>query len=137
MAQTVTILFSLVSILILCAWEGRQYYNHDESRRRALQLAKDEPNGLLPYWLREVKRELYRPLVYLIFQLPMLVICATIGYAYENQLFIEKFFAADAGFYVMTPNAFVGWLLSGLYLLVLFSIIRLGILLAHYKESRK
>ena len=54
----------------------------------------------------------------------MMIFCSVFAYSYDYQIFLEAFYAGTAGFYVLTPVAILGWLLSGIYLFALLTVTR-------------
>ena len=123
-AKTITILFALVFPMTLCLNYGLHVGRESETRRLTIKQMGAASFDIRVFWKEECKTNLYRTAIYLAVQLPMLIFCSIFAYSYDYQIFLEKFYAGVAGFYVMTPVAMLGWLLSGVYLFVLLMVTR-------------
>lgn len=113
MEKSITVFFSFLFLAVLSFWETLEYRGDSTEKHRQNLAMKEADYRFLRYLGRECARFAYRLPMYLLFQLPMLMFYSMWGYYYLNQHPIEKFYAAEAGFYVLAGNGVVGWLLSG------------------------
>ena len=123
-AKTITILYALVFPMTLCLNYGLHVGRESETRRLTVKQIESANFDAIAFWKEECKINLLRAAIYLAAQLPMMIFCSIFAYSYDYQIIIEAFYAGTAGFYVMTPIAFLGWLLSGVYLFVLLMVTR-------------
>lgn len=134
-AKTITILFALVFPVVLCALNALYVGRESETRRLTVKQIAAADFDAKAFWVGEVKMNLWRMVIYLAAQIPMLLFCSIFSYSYDYQIFIEAFYAGTAGFYVLTPVAILGWLLSGIYLLALQMVTRYIILRVWQREA--
>ena len=113
MEKSITVLFSFLFLAVLSFWETLEYKGDSTEKHRQNLAMKESGYRFLPYFGRECARFAWRLPMYLLFQVPMLMFYSMWGYYYLNQHAIEKFYAAEAGFYVLAGNGVLGWLLSG------------------------
>ena len=113
MEKSITVLFSFLFLAVLSFWETLEYKGDSTEKHRQNLAMKEAGYRFLPYFGRECARFAWRLPMYLLFQVPMLMFYSMWGYYYLNQHAIEKFYAAEAGFYVLAGNGVLGWLLSG------------------------
>lgn len=134
-AKIITILYALVFPIVLCLNFGLFVGRESETRRLTVKQMSHSEFDAQAFWLDEIRLDAWRVAVYLLAQLPMLIFCSLFTYAYDYQIIIETFYAGTAGFYVMTPVALIGWLLSGIYLFALLLVTRYFTLRAWQKEA--
>lgn len=123
-AKVITILFALVFPITLCLNYGLHVGRESETRRLTVKQLEAEHFDARTFWWEECKMNLWRAAIFLGAQIPMMIFCSIFSYSYDYQIFIEAFYAGTAGFYVMTPIALIGWLLSGIYLFGLLMLTR-------------
>jgi hypothetical protein len=113
MEKSITVLFSFLFLAVLSFWETLEYQGDSTEKHRQNLAMQASDYRFFRYLGGECVRFAWRLPMYLLFQLPMLMFYSMWGYYYVNQHAIEKFYAAEAGFYVLTGNGILGWLLSG------------------------
>ena len=123
-AKTITVLFALVFPITLCLNYGLHVGRESETRRLTVKQMDAADFDAKAFWKDECRINLYRAAIFLAVQLPMMIFCSMFAYSYDYQIFLEAFYAGTAGFYLLTPVAILGWLLSGIYLFVLLTVTR-------------
>lgn len=123
-AFVITVLFSLVFSAILCLGYGLYVGHESETRRLTVKQISAADFDRRAFLKENCRENLLRAAIFMGAQLPMLVFCSVFSYSYDYQIFIEAFYAGVAGFYIMTPVALIGWLLSGIYLFGLLMLTR-------------
>lgn len=123
-AFVITVLFSLVFSAILCLCYGLYVGHESETRRLTVKQISAADFDRRAFLKENCRENLLRAAIFMGAQLPMLVFCSIFSYSYDYQIFIEAFYAGVAGFYIMTPVALIGWLLSGIYLFGLLMLTR-------------
>ena len=123
-AFVITLVYALIFPVILCLCYGLHVGRESETRRLTVKQMRGADFDAKRFLQAEIKENLLRSGIYLALQLPMLLFCSIFAYSYDYQIFIEAFYAGVAGFYIMTPVALIGWLLSGIYLFGLLMLTR-------------
>lgn len=123
-AKTITVLFALVFPITLCLNYGLHVGRESETRRLTVKQMDAADFDAKAFWKDECRINLYRVAIFLGAQIPMMIFCSVFAYSYDYQIFLEAFYAGTAGFYVLTPVAIFGWLLSGIYLFALLTVTR-------------
>ena len=123
-AKVITVLFALVFPITLCLNYGLHVGRESETRRLTVKQIEASNFDAKAFWKEECKLNLFRAAIFLGVQIPMMIFCSMFAYSYDYQIFLEAFYAGTAGFYLMTPVAILGWLLSGIYLFVLLMVTR-------------
>ena len=134
--NSVTVLFAFLFMLGFCVYGGIEYARDGTAKHRHVSAMKAAGYGSLRFLLSEMRPLLYKVPTYLVFQLPMLLFTAVFGYSHLYQTPLEKFYAADAGFYLALGNPFLGWLLSGVTLTVMTAVAYFVVILLRERENR-
>ena len=134
-AKIITILYALAFPVVFCLNFGLFVGRESETRRLTVKQMSQAEFDAHAFWLEEIKLDAWRTAIYLAVQFPMLLFCSIFTYSYDYQIIIEAFYAGTAGFYVMTPIALIGWLLSGIYLFALLLVTRYITLRIWQKEA--
>ncbi|MBQ8432648.1 MAG: hypothetical protein IJX28_07165 [Clostridia bacterium] len=102
------------------------------TERNAVRQAQKEPGfTLLAYWkTHRLHPTLYALGAYALLQLPFLPFFFHFGFSFlsADSILLDRFYLLDAGFYLVTGSAFLGWLLSLFYfalIMFLFDFFRL------------
>lgn len=123
-AFTITVVYALIFPVILCLSYGLHVGRESETRRLTVKRISTADFNAKHFWQGEIKENMLRAGIFCILQLPMLLLCSMVDYAFEYQTGVEIFFSGTAGFYIMTPLPLIGWLLSGIYLFALLMLTR-------------
>ena len=123
-AFTITVVYALIFPVILCLSYGLHVGRESETRRLTVKRISTADFNAKHFWQGEVRENLLRAGIFGGLQLPMLLLCSIVDYAFEYQTGIEIFYAGTAGFYIMTPVALIGWVLSCIYLFGLLMLTR-------------
>ena len=123
-AFTITVVYSLIFTVILCVSYGLYVGRESETRRLTVKQINASDFDAKHFWQGEFKENLLRVGIFCALQLPMLLLCSIVEYAFEYQTGVEIFYAGTAGFYIMTPVPLIGWILSGIYLFGLLMLTR-------------
>ena len=115
-AKVITVLFALVFPITLCLNYGLHVGRESETRRLTVKQIEASNFDAKAFWKEECKLNLFRAAIFLGVQIPMMIFCSMFAYSYD--------YAGTAGFYVLTPVAILGWLLSGIYLFALLTVTR-------------
>ena len=132
----VTILFAFLFMLAFCVYCGIEYARDGTAKHRHVSAICTPGYRRLRFLCAELKPLLYKVPAYLVLQIPMLLFTAIFGYSHLYQTPLEKFYAADAGFYLACGNPFLGWLLSGITLAAMMAAVYLVVILLRERENR-
>lgn len=134
--NNVTVLFAFLFMLGFCVYGGIEYARDGTAKHRHVSAICTPGYRRLRFLCAELKPLLYKVPTYLVFQLPMLLFTAVFGYSHLYQTPLEKFYAADAGFYLALGNPFLGWLLSGVTLTAMTAAAYFVVILLRERENR-
>ncbi len=117
-----TLIFDAAYLVVFVLIQNRILSMPPSVRNEIRQAAKEPGFSPLRTWRKLYLRDtLYAVILFSVLQLPFLFFFSKFGLSFSEAIFMDKFYLMDAGFYLVTQSAVLGWLLSSFYFaLVLF-----------------
>ncbi|MBQ7377549.1 MAG: hypothetical protein IJW71_04430 [Clostridia bacterium] len=116
--------FSLLAHAVFAFYFSSTRLNSSHAVRQSLFVYREHKHPFLSYLKDSLPELCWMAGIVLAFQLPFTVFYALFGFSFTATTELEKLYIMDAGFYLLTKNAFWGLLLN----LLAFSVLTL---LAH------
>ena len=134
-AETILGIYAIFDILFLC-YRSKVDTSYVDYRKAMKDDVKAGTFSLKKYF--DVKEHAVRIGVFAAFQLPFVIIFAlTKDLFLYAPIFLSKFYIMDAGFYLMTGSALLGFLLNTLLFGAIYTVIRLLFILLTKKNMEK
>lgn len=124
-----------VALIVFCAKAESSYVDYRKSLKEALKLG----NFSVINYFKTVflKEHLFKIAIFTALQIPFVIFFAIFGVSLQYPILLEQFYYMDAGCYMLTGSAILGWLLNTILFGVIFTLIRALFIIISKKEIKK
>ena len=125
-ARFFVLMYDLIFDALFCALYLKFETADVDYRRSMRNYLKDNKFSMLKYFKSEIKKDhLVKIITFMLFQIPFAAFFVFFGIEVYVPTIFEQFYYMDAGLYIITGSALLGWILNTLLFAVVFTLVRM------------
>lgn len=137
-AKIFVVIYNIVFDAIFVALCSKLESSYVEYRKTMKESLKNNSFSVLGHFKTAFfKEHIIKIAIFMAFQIPFVIFFSLFGISLQYPIVFEQFYYMDAGCYMLTGSAILGWLLNTIIFGVIFTLIRLLFIIITKKDVEK
>lgn len=125
-AKILVLLYNIIFDVLFVSLFSKFETSYTEFRKSVKDSIKEGSFSVLKYFKTVMLKEhLIKIGIFMAFQIPFVIFFSIWGVSLQIPIMFEQFYYMDAGFYILTNSAILGWLLNTLLFGIICTLVRI------------